>query len=317
VIAMPISSRTFWLARRGNSLAEYEDAWAADEAAGRYAVADGASESCFAGPWARLLVEGFVGDCPNFSGTVRDHAAHGARVGESGTVPFSDAEADRWLASLPALQEQWNSAVRGRALPWYAQLGVEQGAFATFLGLVLTNSPLPPGEGPGVMASYHWQATAVGDTCLVHTRGGALLRAFPLEHSTQFDNVPKLVGSRMAAREIHKRQRFWADGRGQPGDRLWTMTDALAQCCLAEHEAGGNPWDEMESFLSSFEGTGTGPESQRAAAPDAASGEAPASAVSRPLCMPEAGNSFAAWIEGLRDAGRLRNDDVTLLAIRL
>ena len=39
---MPKRSRTFWLARRGHNSAEYEDAFAADEVAGRFAVADGA-----------------------------------------------------------------------------------------------------------------------------------------------------------------------------------------------------------------------------------------------------------------------------------
>ncbi|MEI8374269.1 MAG: hypothetical protein WCJ35_15710 [Planctomycetota bacterium] len=278
---MPMNSYAFWLARRGNSSAEYEDASAGNDAAGRYAVADGATESCFAGLWARLLVEGFV---------------NGAAC-----------EAEPWIASLPALQEQWDADVRGRNLPWYAEPSVKQGAFATFLGFMLTDSPLPySGEGPGVRASYHWQAIAVGDTCLFHTRGTALLRAFPLEYSNQFDNAPKLVGSRMFAQDIRNRQKLWADGQGQPGDRLWTMTDALAHWCLAEHEAGGNPWSEMESLLppSPVPGRGAGGEGVNLPSPSGrgAGGE---------------GNSFTQWIEGLRDSGRLRNDDVTLLAIRL
>ncbi len=245
---MSMDSRAFWLARRGNSPAEYEDAFAANEAAGRYALADGATESCFARLWARLLVEDFVQN--------------------------AQRDAGRWAESLLALQERWNSDVRGRTLPWHAEPGVEQGAFATFLGLVLTRSP---------EASYQWQTIAVGDTCLMHTRGAALLRAFPLDDSKQFGNVPKLVGSRMFPDDIHERQSLWTEGRGQPGDRLWMMTDALAQWCLAEHETGGNPWGKMESLLT----------------------------------LPETADQFTSWIGGLRDAGRLRNDDVTLLALHL
>ena len=55
---MPVGSRTFWLPRRGNSPDEYEDAFAVDDASGRYAVADGATEGCFTGLWARLLGRG-------------------------------------------------------------------------------------------------------------------------------------------------------------------------------------------------------------------------------------------------------------------
>jgi hypothetical protein len=233
---------TFWLARRGNTPAEYEDAFAADDAAGRYAVADGATESGFAALWARLLVDGFV-----------------ERPGE---------DVQSFPAAIAPLQERWGSDVRSRKLPWHARPSARQGAFATFLGIMVLGD--------------RWQAVAVGDTCLFHTRGHELLRAFPLDRSANFGNVPPLIGARTPVEVLRARQCLWTDARGQAGDRLWMTTDALAQWCLAECESGGNPWQMLESLL---EGTG--------------------------------GGDFAAWIEGLRDAGRLRNDDVTLLAIRV
>ena len=114
---MPTSSRIFWLPRRGNSPAEYEDACAANDAAGRYAVADGASEGCFTDLWARLLVKDFVdrADCP----------------------------AGEWPVSL--------SEPRGNGTPTFAverspgtpNLGCEQGACAAFLGISLTESASP------------------------------------------------------------------------------------------------------------------------------------------------------------------------------
>jgi hypothetical protein len=131
--------------------------------------------------------------------------------------------------------------------------------------------------------SYEWQAVAIGDTCLLHSRGNALLRAFPIDRKEQFDNFPKLVGSRMSVEDIRTRQSLWTDGRGQSGDRLWIMTDALAQWCLTEIEAGRNPWNDLVSLLT----------------------------------LPEMEDQFVSLIEGLRDAGKLRNDDVTLLAIEL
>jgi hypothetical protein len=245
---MPKCSRTFWLARRGHNSAEYEDAFAADDAAGRFAVADGATEGCFTGLWARLLVEDFVVGDPQGAGT--------------------------WPALLPALQQKWDAAVHTGDLPWYAEQGVRQGAFATFLGLVLAT---PSAD------SSAWQAVAVGDACLLHTRGHALLRAFPIDRAEQFDNFPKLVGSRMSVEDIRAKQDLWTDGRGQSGDRLWMMTDALAQWCLTEIEAGRNPWSDLEPLLT----------------------------------LPEIGDQFVSLIEGLRDAVKLRNDDVTLLAIEL
>jgi len=236
----------FRLVRRGNSPEEYEDAFAGDATAGRYAVADGATESCFAGLWARLLVEEFV---------------HNTQCG-----------VEQWAEHLSAIREQWWASVSGRPLPWYGEAQLEQGAFAAFLGLTLAVSDDSPPA---------WQAVAVGDTCLFHTRGATLLAAFPLSESNQFGSAPDLVGSRLPVGKIDEKQVFWRDGSGQHHDRLWMMTDALARWCLSEHEAGANPWGEMESLLASS----------------------------------ETNEGFAAWIEAARTDRGLHNDDVTLLVI--
>ena len=245
---MPGGSSTFWLPRRGNTPDEYEDAFALDEASGRYAVADGATEGCFTGLWARLLVNDFVAS--------------------------AECDASSWASSLPAVQKRWDADVRSRKLDWDADQSVEQGASAAFLGIMLTASP---------QGTCQWQAVAVGDTCLFHTRTDVLQRAFPLDRSDQFNNRPQLVGSRMPFGDIRKRHRLWTDGCGQSGDRLWVMTDALAKWSLVEHEAAHDPWHELESLLGS----------------------------------PQTEGHFTAWIEGLRNSGRLLNDDVTLIAIRL
>ena len=159
------SPRVFWLPRGGHAPAEYEDAYAADPVAGRFAVADGASEGCFTGLWARLLVDDFV-----------------ARA---------DRDMASWSDSLPALQGRWNADVSARNLPWYAEASVSQGACATFLGLVLKNSPA---------GTCRWQAVAVGDSCLLHTRNGKLLRLSP--------------GARRAVRQFSRARRL-ANGRGE------------------------------------------------------------------------------------------------------
>lgn len=98
--------RRFAVPKRGHSAEEYEDAAAWDGAAGRYAVADGASESAFAGEWARLLCESFVGGSPDY-GWVDE-----ARV--------------RWLAEVGA-----------RPMPWYLEEKIRDGSFATFVGLTI------------------------------------------------------------------------------------------------------------------------------------------------------------------------------------
>ena len=130
---------------------------------------------------------------------------------------------------------------------------------------------------------FHWRAVAVGDSCLFHTRGHTLLQAFPIRRSKDFGNSPQLVGSRSPVDEVETRRTDRLEGTGRAGDRLWLMTDALSQWFLTEQESGGTPTKELGCLL-------------------------------RP---PETKDRFVAWMNLLRDAKRIRNDDVTLLAVRL
>src|ERR1700676_1441296 len=112
----------FCLPKRGNAEDEYEDAWAADPARGRFAVADGASESSFAGRWAQLLTGAFL------------EAARPADVAD-------------WVNGP---RRGWAAEVMGLELPWYAEMKREQGAFATLLGLgVRPPEPDRAGKGGG------------------------------------------------------------------------------------------------------------------------------------------------------------------------
>lgn len=205
--------RAFWLPKRGNRPDECEDAWSANSMRGRFAVADGAAESAFARSWAQCLVDRFK----DASGT-----------GES------------WVDALPAIQSQWAAAFHGQQLPWYAEAKLQQGAFATFLGLIV---------GAEGSTARWWEAIAVGDSCLFQTRGAKLMAAFPLTAAEQFSNSPHLLGSRTPVTEIRTRRLRTTRGVGQANDRFWLMTDALAQWWLAEHQAARRPWESLEPLL--------------------------------------------------------------------
>ncbi len=237
----PLRWRALRLPKHGHTAEEYEDAWAADPGAGRFAVADGASESAFAGLWARLLVDGFLA-----------------------------ARRPRDLAGwLDEARRRWSAEVMGLELPWYAEMKRAEGSFATLLGLRM--------RGATPIHAARWRAVAVGDSCLVRMRNNGPVRAFPLGRSSEFDNQPRLIGSRG---EMPRGARY-ASGSLAPGDRLFLMTDALAQWFLRACEDGGRPWEEIAPLLA------------------AASAE----------------TAFASWVEGLRGSGGLRDDDVTLLTL--
>jgi len=201
--------RAWSLPKKGHRPDEYEDAAAGDARRGRFAVADGASESSFAALWAWLLACEFV------------------RAPLGGKRP--------WSAWLPPLREHWAQELVGRELPWYAEEKLQLGAFATLLGLVVGKA--------------RWRAVAVGDSCLFHLRTGRLLRAFPVSRSEDFGNTPGLVGSRTPPPQEVEQHQTRAQGKWQPNDRFLLMTDALAQWFLRQSEEGHKPWEAVGGLL--------------------------------------------------------------------
>jgi hypothetical protein len=212
------------LPRHGHRLDECQDAAAADPDRGRFAVADGATESVYAAEWAQVLVDAFV---------------------------VSDDGPPAWPTWLPPLQARWEEVIRLPAdappRPWYLEEALMRGgAFATFLGLVLEPSRPVDGE---TGAPWKWQAHAIGDSCLFQVRRGELVLSFPLEQSTEFGSTPRLVGSRPGLGQPSRARSVIRRGDAEPDDRLWLMTDALAHWFLRRTEEGGRPWDELSSLL--------------------------------------------------------------------
>jgi len=99
-----LSWRSFLLPKAGHAYDECEDSIDGDPETGRFAIADGASESYAAGEWARRLVTGFV----------------------------SEGATDNWLTDS---RNAWQEETGGGALSWYAEDKLAHGAHATFLGL--------------------------------------------------------------------------------------------------------------------------------------------------------------------------------------
>jgi hypothetical protein len=203
---MPPTPTLTWSAFRvpkdGQSEAECEDAYAADTECGLFAIADGASESAFAGAWAQMLADG--------------HVKHG--------MAWS-----HWLADA---RRVWLERSRDQEMPWYVEAKFDEGAFATLLGLQFDQ----PRAGDGGV----WRAQAVGDSCVFQMRGERV-RSFPIKHAADFDSRPALIGSRRLT-AAGRCRRLRARGSWRPGDVFLLATDALAQWLLQDREAGGVAW---------------------------------------------------------------------------
>lgn len=157
---MTVASHIIAFPKAGHAEGEYEDAsaLATERWPVRAAVTDGATESAFAGSWARTLAAAYV-----------NHA---------------DAMADQ-EAWLGACRSEWAARMTqpDAPLPWYAIAKAEEGAHAAFLGSSLR-------------ADGAYTAHAVGDCCLLHLRDGALHRAWPIDDPDAFTHHPALLSSR-------------------------------------------------------------------------------------------------------------------------
>ena len=239
--AWDLQLRQLLLPKLDHDASECEDAIAFDIQTARFAVTDGATEAFNAQLWARNLAEHWV----------RNEA----------TLTLEDFR--NWVAAEGReLHDSWN----GLTLSWYSEEKARTGSFAAFVGVELDLKSTPS-----------WKAIALGDTCLLHCRGSALLKSFPLSRSECFNSTPILVASNAALHESTMSSAMVESGVCENGDVLFLMSDAAASWCLQRFENG----DFDADFL-----TGKDEELRR-------------------------------FFDGERQAGRIRNDDIAIVRIEI
>jgi len=239
-----VDHRVFAVSRAGHGAAEYEDAAAVAVKDWPLcaAVADGATESVFAGAWAERLARGLV-----------ERRA---------------TTADLLHEAVAEAQSAWRATVRDRTEeePWYMSAKAAEGAFAALLGLSLH-------------ADGRWRAVSVGDCCLFHVRDGALVQGWPFDSPDSFSNRPALISSR-SDQDLPSPESI--SGTWRLRDTFLLATDAVAAWLLG---------DEMSETSEASFGLS-----------DAADWNQ---------------EDFRRIVETAREEGTLRNDDATLLVIRL
>ena len=195
--------RQLLLPKLDHDASECEDAIACDIHTARFAVTDGATEAFNAQQWARNLAE------------------HWVRKESTLTLE----EFRNWVAAEGReLHDSWN----GLTLSWYSEEKARTGSFAAFAGVELDLKSDTPS----------WKAIALGDTCLLHCRGSALLKSLPLTRSESFNSAPVLVASNSALHESTMQSVVIDSGNCENGDVLLLASDATAAWCLQRFENG-------------------------------------------------------------------------------
>lgn len=123
-----------------------------------------------------------------------------------------------------------------------------------------------------------WDAVAMGDTCLFEVDDGMLKTSFPVKTSTEFGSRPVLISSEPKRNAQYLGHIVGTGGTFTRGERFYLMTDALSAWFLREAELGEKPWERLDDLSQ---------------------------------------ETFLELVGSLRLEGRMRNDDVTLICIRV
>lgn len=216
-----LSVARFLLPKEGLLLTECEDAIALSMRQKRFCVSDGATEAYDSRRWARLLTR-----CWAISGHL-----------------LTKEEFDPWLALIgERLQRRWSR----KTLPWYAEEKARGGAFAAFAGIAFI-----PSED-----RLAWQAVALGDSCLVHVRGGAIVQALPISEPEAFGYHPTLIPSNVQRQQGIGEQFTVAMGNADLRDSFWLLTDAIAAWYLRMASHNPSRTEELARLLDSNDVSG-------------------------------------------------------------
>ncbi len=185
--------------------------------------------------------------------------------------------AETLSARLPLLARDWANRVQANPLPWYAQAKVSSEGSHAAL-LGVTLSP-----------TGTYQALVIGDCTLFHLRPtgpGAetfrLVLSLPYARWSDFNGNPVLLGTQPAAQANINSHAVVQSGTVQTGDVLYLMSDALGAWFLREIEKERSPWLWLAPI-------------------DRSNGDA----------------TLTAMVRDLRDNKRLKNDDVTVIRVKV
>lgn len=127
--------------------------------------------------------------------------------------------------------------------------------------------------------SPSWKAIALGDACLLHCRRGTLLKSLPLCRSESFNSAPVLVASDSSMHEACMKSVVIDSGSCESGDVLLLLSDGVASWYLERFER--NELEPGDFFTTKDDG------------------------------------ELQQFFDDERMAGRMRNDDVAVVRIRI
>ncbi|MHB9075769.1 MAG: hypothetical protein ACYC6G_19885 [Desulfobaccales bacterium] len=329
-----LEATTYHLHKAGNAPEEYEDASSCNPEGMRFAIADGAAESSFAKQWADTLVAAFAQayeSLPPISDPkpkAQDSERGLKSGGMSSTPSFHQTrdlkeleecskqiirtkdpkEFEECVEKLIKCQpeatlsfdhtqdatgfikhyqeqddtlafEKWLLPLQSK---WHASISWDKLPYYAYDkaqdGAFSTFLGLQLVHVGDAMVGF-WEAWAVGDCCLFQVRQEQVIAKFPMEASKDFGNSPYLICSYPQKKQKLSEKLLTFRKNFWVNDIFFLTTDALGQWILQECEAGSPPWSKILEITKESE--------------------------------------FVDFVTGLRQHGAIRNDDTTLIIIKV
>jgi hypothetical protein len=205
------------IAKVGNSENENEDNILApsiieleSESIIKFAISDGATESLFSKEWSDLLVSCYK------------------------DKPF---DLNNLPLTINAISEAWKSRTSSIDLPWYTEQKMENGAFATFLGITLN------------LEEQTFNSVSIGDCTLFQVRSNKLIQSFPLTSYEDFGNTPSMFATNSKFQTDFSKSVKYLNGLVESGDLFILASDALAMWIFKSLHQGERPWLNLLNLL--------------------------------------------------------------------
>jgi hypothetical protein len=131
--------------------------------------------------------------------------------------------------------------------------------------------------------AQNWKAVAIGDCCLIHRHSSTICETFPISDAGEFGNSPSLLPSDASAQASALKLLKCTSGSTSPGDDFLLLSDAVGCWFLSRTHEGD------KGALAAFD----------------------------ELTATDKDGELTNFFETLRDAGAIKNDDITVVRIEI
>lgn len=230
--------------------------------------------------FAPNLGNGEIHDCEFFQCALSDGATRSSFAGEFARIIVEQCALSQKNAGIYSVISQTRSIWSQRIKSLDLPWHAQEKVKEGAYATLLWLQFFPKGTNH-ILWDNHWRSTAVGDTCLFQFRKDQPLKHLPIKNSMEFNNHPPLISSHN--RNSHPIEEWENSGSWESGDDFFLASDAMAKWILHSMEQKKNPATILKDRLTRKAKEG----------------------------------HFQEWIVQMRSRREIKDDDTTLIWIKV